>query len=341
MPVGLLNRPAARRPGALRQMTAAVLFMAAIPLAFSLGGAAAGSPLLFNSVWRAAVAFVCLLYLLPGGKPRKNRRRNRRASLLRQALRRTPHRYLLLASVGNLEYLLFVYSLRFIDVSLTTVIYESWPLMLILVTAHLYRSDRRYRQPSLRKLLPALLLTMSGCLLAAYSQHGGIGGSADGIMKTAAGSGLALGSALLAPLLAFGFQWASGVSRERHEPGEPPDQEDEIRLAVWAFMLSSLTVAAITGAAGLVAREQLGWHGAAIALAGGGLLNAAGGIAWRRAHFLAQDVRIHAMAYFIPAAAICFLLLAGQGAVAQPWLLAGGVAAVIAGNLFLNLKKES
>ena len=328
MPVVLLTAGGAGP--ALRRMTAAVCFMSAIPLAFSLGGAA-GSPLLFNSAWRAGVAAGCLFYLL-----QDQRNREQGQSLLRLALRRTPHRYLLLASAGNLEYLLFVYSLRFIDVSLTTVIYESWPLMLILVAAHLYRRDRRYRQTPLRKLLPALLLTTSGCLLAAYSQHGGIA-SGDGILKTAAGSGLALGSALLAPLLAFGFQWASNVSRERLEP----DREEEIRLSVWVFMLSSLTVAILTGLAGILAGENLSWTGAGAAAAGGGLLNAAGGIAWRQAHFIAQHVRIHAVAYFIPAAAIGLLLLTGQGAAEQPLLLAGGVAAVIAGNLFLNLKKES
>ena len=65
---------------------------------------------------------------------------------------------ILFGVISGLDYALFVWSTRFIDISITTILFETWPFFLIALTAALFRSRQRYR----RVTFPMMLLLTAG-----------------------------------------------------------------------------------------------------------------------------------------------------------------------------------
>lgn len=192
---------------AIGYMLIAALSISFIPVLIALAEGSR-SPFLFNAGWRLGVAMGCLFFLFAFyWRLLCNR------AILSLVMKRTASWAILLAIVGNCEYVFFTWSGQFVDISVTTVLYEIWPLLLIALTAWLYRHEGRYGKVSFGTfvlVIPALI----GIALVAMSQIGRfadvLGYSAD-VWSTILGVLLALVAALLAPLMAFGFKWSSGL----------------------------------------------------------------------------------------------------------------------------------
>ena len=132
---------------------------------------------------------------------------------------------------------------------------------------------------------------------------GGIGSSHLGVI-------LAIGSALLAPLMAFGFKWGSELSEEISERfGSDNQQYQSLDMfcAIIAFFVSSSGASVINLTAGAIAQETITINMIIIGFVGGATANAIGGIAWRKAQFSTDNLGVHAMAFSVPVVALIFL----------------------------------
>ena len=206
---------------AIIYMLFAVFGISLIPLLISWGGGSE-SPFLFNAGWRYGVVAGCLLYLIASHRPILS---NPAVwSLLR---RRVFSWAILLAAIGNLEYLAFAWATQFVDISVATVVYEVWPLFLILLLSQLYKGEKRYREIQ-HSMVIFLAIAIVGLAFVVASQTGDfswLGFMGEGNLGTLYGVALALLGAILAPLMAFGFRWGTDLSNElrfRMIPPPPP-----------------------------------------------------------------------------------------------------------------------
>ena len=204
------NRRAGDR-SALLCMLVSVVASSVAPLLVSVSGAAQ-FPFLFTAGMQAGGLFGCLLFLLVCHRPLLWDPRVRGALLV--SVLRLDRRaiWFLLGTVSGLDYALFAWSSRYVDVAVTTVLFETWPLFLVFLMALLYRGVGRYRRPT-----PALMLLLvvgfGGCALVVSSQHGGLDGLfGSGVHHLALGVGLSLLAALATSLAAYLFRWASALS---------------------------------------------------------------------------------------------------------------------------------
>ena len=316
-------------------MLVTVLGLSVVPLLIDLGNGSE-SPFLFNAAWRLGVVLGTLFFLVTFFLPLI---RVREALVL--ILRRIPNIAILLATIGNCEYVLFALSSRFVDIAVTTIIYEIWPIFLIFLTAWLFRSDARYHNVT-TGLIPLLVLAFVGFVFVIGSPLGQfedlIPGSGS-YLTTLAGILLAMFAALLAPLMAFGFRWGSDLTDELNEHfGDI--HFDDMFCVVIAFAVSSSGSAIFNAGVGFILGESLGVRSLLIAIIGGLVANAMGGIAWRKANFITDNLGINAIAYGVPIFSLLWLYLFSDIDVVRTDYLVMGTAAIIAANLLINLEAE-
>ena len=184
---------------------AGAMLLAVLPLSFMalgillVGGPAA--PWLFNAVMRLGAALGCFIALLLCFRPWLFQR-----GVWRAVTRRLPHVYFAAATLGALDYGFLAAAARFIDPAVAAVLYETWPLLLIVAMAWLFRGGGRYAR-NLRRVLPLAGLALLGAALVVLSETGGfrLGDASAG--RLALGVGLALGGTLGAVCAAFSMRW--------------------------------------------------------------------------------------------------------------------------------------
>ena len=91
-------------------------------------------------------------------------------------LRWLDNRLLFLSLVGVFDYALFSWSVRFIDVAVAAVLWEIWPVVVILIASCLFCSSNRYAGFT-PVLMSSVLLGLLGAVLTVSSQSGGSGDS--------------------------------------------------------------------------------------------------------------------------------------------------------------------
>ena len=250
---------------------------------------------------------------------------------------------LLFAVIGNCEYLLFAWSTKFVDISVTTVVYEIWPLFLILLVERLYREEERFR-PISKATLILLMIAFLGLCLVMVGQIGSFEllFSQDlPLLHIVVGVMLALGAALLAPLMAFGFRWGSDLAVELVDKLENRGERDlEMLCAAIAFLVSSSGSAVLNTGAGLVSGESMGAQTLLVAVLGGALTNAVAGIAWRKVNFTTTNLGVNSLAYMTPVVSLMFLIIFSQVHIPRPDYLIIGTASVMTANILINFEAE-
>ena len=322
---------------AIGYMLIAALSISFIPVLIALADGSR-SPFLFNAGWRLGVALGCLFFLLAFyWRLLCNR------AILSLVMKRTASWAILLAIVGNCEYVFFTWSGQFVDISVTTVLYEIWPLLLIALTAWLYRHEGRYGKVSFGTfvlVIPALI----GITLVAMSQIGRFadvfGYSAD-IWSTMLGVLLALVAALLAPLMAFGFKWSSDLGSMLSINTGIPKYTIEMFCAIVAFFISSSGASVVNVTVGVVRGEAISIQTLIIAIAGGAFANAIAGIAWRKANFTTNRLDVNAIAYSAPILSLLWLFIFIGIDIAIPSYLVIGAIAIVTSNLLINFEAET
>ena len=319
-------------------MLVAVLIFSFVPLAIVLGGGP-GSPFLFNAVWRLGVAVGILLFLLL-----LYRSVLLNAEVLALAGRSIKSRFFWGAVILSFSYALFSWSSNLIDVSISAILFELWPLLFIALAAWLFREEGQYRK-NLRSAIPLALVALAGLGFVVISQTGGPNFENISLSNLIAGVSLGLSSAVAGACVAFTFRWGKDFADQL--PVDAVGSRSVFALtlfgAVAAHGLSSFVGAVLSAGIGFALGEKV--ETGLLTYLGFGLLvsivaHALPTILFWVANLTTDNLGVNALGYSTPVFALVWLALFSEIAVASIPFLIIGTAAIIAANLLINFEAE-
>ena len=250
--------------------------------------------------------------------------------------------------ISTFEFALFIWSVKFIDIAVAAILYETWPVLLIFLTAWLFREEARYRRISLTTWL-LVLLSMAGFSFALASQTADFGSLWDIFSDGSyVGAILAILSTIAWSLTAFSFRWGANLGREVTQSAGQRGTDYlslELCFVVVGVFIVSLLAAAVSSGIGLARGELLNLSQTPVKtfIGGGFLLGLAavgGSIAWRKANIYTTNLGINALAYATPVLSLIWLFSLGQANVTRVDYLVIGAAAIITANLLINFEAE-
>ena len=225
------------------------------------------NPFLFNAWLSLGVAGGCAIFLMTTSR-KAGLRTSDIPTTLRHISRWPANRPMILATMGALDYGFFALSTRFIQIPVSVLLFEMYPIAIILMTSWIFRKTDRYHRLTPRASLP-VILALSGLLFANASQLSGLGALTPAFLWTSliGMTAIALGIAS-ASMSVFGLKWGTNLSNELSRTSAPRDTE--LHCAVIAFLVVSLISIPLNLGAGLLNGESI-TKGAALTAAGGGI----------------------------------------------------------------------
>ena len=314
-------------------MLAAVICYSTVPLFVAWGGE--DGPFLFGALWRVGHLLGAALFLILAYRPLLFNRDNWKA-ISRRSL-----------SMDMLWWIIcysgvawFAWSAELVDISVTAVLYETWPIILIALTGRLFRRERRYRSVS-KWTLALPVMAFVGFVLVVLSQSGGFASFGESSLMTLAfGVALALAASAATSLNSFGFRWGASLAKDL--PVRHHRKRDSLELFgnVVGSLVSHVFAIPALALAGFARGESANSETVMFGVLGGALAAGAAGIVWRKANLMTRDLRINAIAYATPALALIWLLaLSIVGDVRLDYLLIGA-ALIVAANVFIYFDVE-
>ena len=256
-------------------MLASATCYAPAPLLIALTGGAQHA-FLFNGIYRVGALIAALAYLAIQHRDLLARRDVRQA-----ILGRTLRPDIVLVIAPYFSFTAATWSARYVDISVTTIVHETWPAIFIPLTERLLRREGRFRRPTPAQMA-LVALAFTGLVLAVQSQ-----GNAQGT-HTGGGNvplGVALAS-LLSAATSYNFRWAMGL--RDMIPGEHDTLRLELFCVMVAFSIGTAVSALLNTGLGLLTGPGGATAGTgsllAGALAGGLLLDTTGTVLERTAN---------------------------------------------------------
>ena len=248
-----------------------------------------------------------------------------------------------MAIIGNCDYALMAWPVQFIDITVSTVLFASWPVFFVLLTAMLVRKNGRNGRSG--KITGALLLLMVvgffGLAFVIAGQTGGFAKFDDSIsLHLVAGVVIALGAMILSSLKTFGIDWGADLVNKLSENGQEPGNSLVFCFVLVAFLISSLGSAVVCVAVGLSGGETLEPESLGLAFIAGMILNTIAGVMWRRANLPSGNFGGNALSCSIPVFALLWLFVSRQADVARVDYLLIGTVLIVTANLLINAKSE-
>ncbi len=268
---------------------------------------------------------------------------------------------IVLAAISHLDWTFFALSTQYIDIAVATVTFEIWPILVIWLSGRIFV---RYNSTS-REVYFLSLLGFAGIVFVVLSEvPGGLGfggwfNEILGASQLGLGFSLILISLAITPLGTFGLRW--GVDLGRSIAKQDDDGQDtgglEFFGAIVALMIGNTFAFCINIGMGMLSGEQapdlniviprfseqaLTISPILVAVIGGILTLAIGGIAWRRANLVTHDLGVNTLFYMTPVVALMALYALSQAGilshvdVLRPDYLIIGATAVIVANLLIN-----
>lgn len=323
-----------RNRAAVGYMLLAVVLGSLIPTLFVWGNAQT-NPFLFNAGWRFGVAIGCLGFLVAFHSSLIFDKK-----VMGIIARRVPNWAMLFAVIGNLDFTMFTWSLRFIDVSISAVLIEIWPIFLIFLVARLL--GERYKKITI-EMVGLSFLCFIGVAFVVNSQFGtGVSENNTSTPMLVIGTVLALGGAIAAALTAFIFKWGALVGNEVSNVVDKNKSLISLELfcVVIAYFIGSLISIPINGLAGFVSSESTTLSSLGIGILGGIFVQSSASILLRKANLVTHNLGVNSMIYMAPIMALLWLFLASQVNVARIDFLLIGAGAIITANLLINFEAE-
>ena len=330
--------PASRNRSAFFYMLGGVVAWSFAPLVIDFSGGSV-NPFLFNLIWKGSTAAGVLAFLLI-----------RYRSLISQTavrgllLRRTYSWSFLLMAVGNLDVLLFIWSIEFIDVAVATIMFELWPLILIIFTLVLFRSSGRFADTTIAIILP-LIMAFVGLVFVTLSQGVWSASSiADSnIHALAIGMVLAsLAAVCSGGLVALTLRWGAEfrVMLEHSETDVEGSEEAELFGALFIRLVTLAPLLPVHAVIGVGVGDSITSQAVLAGVAGGLIIGAPPAILFRKANLLTTNLGINSIGYATPVFALVWLFLFSRVGVVHPDHLVIGAVAIIAANLLINFQAE-
>ena len=319
-------------------MLLAALFYSFVPLAVELGDGSS-APWLFASLVRLGVSLGCLVLLIL----------RYRCLLFNTAVWRRVGPLLFTWSmfwgvVGYGDLALYPWAARYVDLAVATVLFQLWPVTLVVVMLLLfrngaYRGTYRWNPGS---LLALFVLVFLGTVLLVSAQAGGVPVlGTDLRLGWSVGFGLFLGflSAWVVALAAFAIRWGADLglvlARDGFAVGLPA-RELFFFGGVLGYGLGCLVAAPVFIGAGLLSGERYDWELAFYGV-GGGVVMSVAGISLRWSNLLTRNLGVNLLSCLVPALAVAWLFLAFGVGVPRPDYLLAGLLVVLAANVLAGM----
>lgn len=244
--------------------------------------------------------------------------------------------------VGKTEYAFLAWSTHFIDISVSAVIYECWPILLIFVTGWLFRNEERYKKVTLWSYV-LLAIAFVGVAFVVYSQSDDAGGFATLSLSDLAYGLILISIAIIFTSFAgFAFRWGADLANELQKT-DPTINVGSVSLfgALVASVIGNGVAVFITIAATPFADVKSFDSGLAVLpvafITGVSAFAVADGL-WRKANLITHNLGINAIVYLIPILSLTWLFVFSQAEVARWDFLIIGATAIITVNLLINFE---
>ena len=262
----------------------------------------------------------------------------------RLALRRSRSRTMFLWAAAQWNYALFAWSAGLVGVAITTALFQTWHVLLVVIIGNLFRAEARYRAVGGRVYL-AFALAAFGAGVVVMSQSGAwnaaFGDRSALDLRFAIGILLAFAAAGLAAMSAYGFRWAVDFANElpsvagRYEShsARPSERSLELFGVFLGFAITNLIAAPFMMAVGLVRHEPIAAAAVPLTLAVTlvALVDTAASTTWRISNLMTERLGVNVISHFAPPLSLGILILFGHvGDVNLPLLLMGAVIIVVA-----------
>ena len=337
-------------------MLLAVLGFSLYPL-FMVAGSGEQSPMLINTGWRLGIAAGCLAYFaltswstVTDGAVLRHITRN--LFTLRDRTTSCPRfrdkvasLAMPLALLNGCGYILYSFSIRYLDTAAATAVFEAWPMVMILLLTGLGESTRG---TVTKGDMALIVMATAGAALVVLSQDNPetLGQST---WTTLLGAALAVLAAASAGTAAFSLIWSRAVSdslpqqaRERRDP-----DRTAVCLALMPLLVTSVLTAPATGAAALLTGEPRHWHTLYTGFAAGALTSTGASVLFLKANLLTRRPALNSLNYLTPVLALTWLAAASGinpdwgTQIAKPLHLAGGAALIILTNAAMGIRRSS
>lgn len=242
--------------------------------------------------------------------------------------------------LNTFEYALFSWSSNFIDVSISAVLLELWPLFFVALLDRLLQEGGRYRK-NLRSALSLGALALAGLVFVVISQTGGFNLGNTSLSSLTAGASLALLAAAGGACIAFTFRWGQDLADQL--PANAAGNGHSLPLSLLAVAVVSLVGGSLSAGIGFSLGERvesdlpayLGYG-----LLGGVFIHAFANWLIRKANLITTNLGVNVMAYLTPVFALVWLAIFSEIAVASVPYLIIGTAAIVSANLLINFEAE-
>ena len=314
-----------------------------IPLLINFSGGS-DTPFLFNVAFRIGISMASLLILF--FFYRKTLLNKRAFSILGRRIFVWPYNgYFVLGMANTLDYALFAWSVQFIDVAISALLFETWPVFTLFLMAFFFREEGRYSGLTLFAV-GLVLLSMSGFVFAMGSQVADFSNFFENDFFGDAGIGLALIilATLLTSLVAANFKWGANLAEDLAEETDEADGDLEKTLgmcgAIIALLTTSLASIVISLGIGLASGESFTFRAMPLALMTGFFAYSAMSIFWRMSNLFSSNLGVNLIPYATPIMSLIWLFWLGQADVPRPDYLVVGAAAIITANLLIIVETE-
>ena len=247
--------------------------------------------------------------------------------------------------LGAFSYAIFAWSLRYIDVSVAAVLYETWPFFMILLTGKMFQTKNRYESVGAFGWACILMGFVGlGFVISSQTEE------ADAVKETMPlfhlflGVLLALISAGLAAMHGgCSLRWGAYVLEDIPEHKQKETDRDLTMLFVLAAIvftgIPSITISVALGAWG-GHNEIVEFDNMIIAAFLGFFVVTTALILFRVANLATTKLETNAMGYATPIFTLAYLAILGYINIPKTdWLVIGAMG-VIAANALLNFKAE-
>lgn len=254
----------------------------------------------------------------------------------RLALRRSRSRTMFLWAAAQWNYALFAWSAGLVGVAITTALFQTWHVLLVVIIGNLFRAEARYRAVGGGVYL-AFALAAFGAGVVVMSQSGawnaafGDGSALD--LRFAVGILLAFAAAGLAAMSAYGFRWAVDFANELPSVAGRSERSLELFGVFLGFAITNLIAAPFMMAVGLVRHEPIAAAAVPLTLAVTlvALVDTAASTTWRISNLMTERLGVNVISHFAPPLSLGILILFGHvGDINLPLLLMGAVIIVVA-----------
>ena len=326
------NPPSPRFARAIGYMAIAIVGYSMTPV--MVGIASGGdTPLVYNAVMRFgySISVAVFLFAFYGSLLRS-------AAVLKVLGRRLLNWHVVLIFLGQFEIGLLAWATRFVDISVATILMESWPILLVFLVGRWFTARDRYVKPT-----PALVLLLTagfaGVALVILSQGvGGDGFYGGTLLAPFLGFLLALCAALCIALSGLGVSWGIDVGKDLAALPDLKFRRESLELfgALVVSFSASLLVAILAGSLALSGGAEFR-PGTLLVASIAGLTFVIPNVSWRLANLVSTTLAINALAYATPLLSLVWLALLSQiGAVRMDLLLLGAVL-IVASNVGVSL----